>query len=198
MKNGYLLICPETSQALYVDPGDEAPQLLGLIKQQGLQLTGIAATHGHLDHICGITKVKEQWDVPILLNQEDERLYRALPQQGEMFGFHYAPAPPVDRYLSDGENLVVGNLSVKVRFTPGHSPGSVCFSVDSHLFCGDVIFAGAIGRTDLPGGSSKTLLQSIRDRVLPLGDDQILHPGHGPDTTIGQERRSNPFLTDIS
>jgi hydroxyacylglutathione hydrolase len=195
MKNGYVLACPQSRQAAYIDPGDEAPLLVDWIKQRNLQLQAVINTHGHLDHISGVSKVKQEWAVPVYLHRGDEEYYHALSQQAQWFGLDYPPAPGIDRYLEDGQELEVGNLRLKVHHTPGHSPGGVCLEVDGHLFCGDLIFAGSVGRTDLPGGSYETLIKSIREKVLPLGDDMILHPGHGPDTTIAKERQFNPFLT---
>lgn len=195
LKNGYVLACPRTRQAIYIDPGEEAPVLLERIQAHKLQLIAIVNTHAHIDHICGIQAVKERSDVPIYLHEQDEPLYNALPAQGEWFGLSYPPAPPVDAHLVENEDLEVGDLKVSVHHTPGHSPGSVCLEVDRHVFCGDLIFAGSVGRTDLPGGSHEILIESIRKKLLPLGDEKILHPGHGPETTIGRERKTNPFLT---
>ena len=194
-KNGYIVGCADTAEAIYIDPGDEAPELLGRINQEELSLFAIVNTHAHLDHICGVQRVREAWDVPIYLHEEDEFLYRNLEKQAGWFGLQCSAAPPVDRHLEEGHQLQVGRLTFQVYHTPGHSPGSVSLEVDEHIFCGDLIFAGSIGRTDLPGGSLETLLSSIREKILPLGDEKILHPGHGPDTRVGEERRTNPYLT---
>jgi len=194
MKNGYIVACPDTRQAVYIDPGDEADDLLGWAAGHGLELAAVANTHGHLDHISGISRVKQRLDLPIYLHPEDEMLYNMLSQQASWFGLDYPSAPKVDRYYRDGEEFQVGTLTIKIIHTPGHSPGSVCLVVRNHVFCGDLIFAGSVGRTDLPGGSHTTLLASITEKLLPLGDDKILHCGHGPDTTIGTERQTNPFL----
>jgi hydroxyacylglutathione hydrolase len=194
LKNGYIVACPETRDAVYIDPGDEVPSLLEWLQQKELQLKVIANTHGHLDHISGVKAVKEKYDVPIYLHRDDDPLYNLLSQQASWFGLKYEPAPPVDRFYSDGDTFKVGTLEFRVHHTPGHSPGGVCLELEDRVFCGDLIFAGSIGRTDLPGGSFDTLMNSIRQKLLPLGDSRILHCGHGPDTTIGQERRENPFL----
>ncbi len=193
-KNGYLLACRSTGDCFYIDPGDEAEDLLSRIAALDLRLVAIVNTHAHMDHICGVGRVKEVWEVPIYLHHDDLELYRNLPLQGQWFGLSYDPAPPVDRFLSESEALRLGDLEVRVHHTPGHSPGHVCLEVGGDVFCGDTVFAGSIGRTDLPGGSYDTLLASIRGRILPLGDEKTLHPGHGPKTTIGKERRTNPFL----
>lgn len=195
LKNGYLLACRKTRQGIYIDPGDEAPLLLPKVQELNIELTAIVNTHAHIDHISGIGLVKEQWDVPIYLHPEDAPLYDNLTTQAQRFGLDYPPAPPLDHQLQEGEDLQVGDLTLKIYHTPGHSPGSVCLEVGDHVFCGDVIFAGSIGRTDLWGGSYEILMDSIHRKVVPLGEHKILHSGHGPDTTIGHEVRTNPFLT---
>ncbi|MBI4446418.1 MAG: MBL fold metallo-hydrolase [Acidobacteria bacterium] len=194
-KNGYVLACAQTRQAAIIDPGDEAPHLIQWIESEKMTPIAILNTHAHMDHISGVKTVREKWNIPIYLHPDDEFLYVQLEQQARWFGFDYKPAPRLDRYLTEGQELEVGLLRLRVHHTPGHSPGGVSLQVDDHVFCGDVIFAGSIGRTDLPGGSYETLIRSIREKLLPLGDHCILHPGHGPDTTVGRERTTNPFLT---
>lgn len=194
MKNGYLLACPNSRKAIYIDPGDEADQVLELVQEHDLELVAVVNTHAHLDHICGIGRVREVWDVPIYLHPEDLEIYDRLPEQAQWFGLEYQAAPPVDCHLSVSEPVELGDLEIQVHHTPGHSPGHVCLEVGRHVFCGDTVFTGAIGRTDLPRGSYEVLMRSIREVILPLGDEKILYPGHGPTTTIGAERLSNPFL----
>jgi glyoxylase-like metal-dependent hydrolase (beta-lactamase superfamily II) len=195
MKNGYLIGCEETGEAAYVDPGDEVNEILSFIDGKGLELTHILNTHGHMDHICGVGRVKQKWDVPIYIHPADEFLYDSLQEQGHWFGMSYSPAPPAEVRFDPGTPIRVGNLSINVHHTPGHSPGHVTLEAGDNLFCGDVIFAGAIGRTDLPGGNHATLMDTIHHRIVPLGNHKTLHPGHGPATTIAQELRTNPFLT---
>lgn len=195
LKNGYLVAYPDSQEVIYIDPGDEAPQMIQYLDEQTLTLTAIVNTHAHLDHISGIGRVKEKWDVPIYLHPEDQFLYDRLTEQAQWFGLTCDPAPPVTDALLEDQDLELGQLRFRVHLTPGHSPGSVSLEIGEDVFSGDVIFAGSIGRTDLPGGSLEILMDTIQERILPLGDDKILHPGHGPDTTVGQERLHNPFLT---
>jgi glyoxylase-like metal-dependent hydrolase (beta-lactamase superfamily II) len=197
LKNGYVVSCAATGHASYIDPGDEASLLLQWIDVNDLELISIINTHGHMDHVCGVKTVKEKWDVPIYLHQEDEFLYNALSEQANWFGLSYPPAPPIDYYLHPTQQLSIGDLTIQVLHTPGHSPGSVSLLIEEEVFCGDLIFAGSIGRTDLPKGSHQVLLESVRDQILPLGDERVLYPGHGPQTTIGQERLMNPFLQGL-
>jgi glyoxylase-like metal-dependent hydrolase (beta-lactamase superfamily II) len=195
MKNGYVVACADTGEAVYIDPGDEAPDLLSWISEHRVRLVAVALTHAHLDHISGVRDVKARHTAPVYLHPNDAPLYEALSKQAAWFGLEYPSAPPVDRLYRDRDVLQIGSLSFVVHHTPGHSPGGVCLQLDAHVFCGDTLFAGSIGRTDLPGGSYRNLLASIRDRLLTLDDDTVLHCGHGPDTTVGEEKESNPFLT---
>lgn len=193
-KNGYLLIRENDGRGLYIDPGDEAGELLAWLDRRGGAVAAILNTHAHFDHVCGNLVVKERWDVPIYVHEADRWLYASMVEQAAWFGFHYSPPPPVDHWISGEPTLRLLDREIQVLHTPGHSPGSVCYLADRALFCGDVVFAGSIGRTDLPGGSGETLLASIRGKILPLADDVILYPGHGPATTVGRERLMNPFL----
>ncbi len=197
-KNGYLVGSPDSGEVVYIDPGDEVDEILELVSSRQVQLVAILLTHAHMDHISGIGRVREKHDAPIYLHPEDHRLYESLPTQAAFFGLEAGRLPLVDQSLSDHEILELAGVEFRVHFSPGHSPGHVCFEAGQHIFCGDVVFQGSIGRTDLPGGSYEVLLQSIQERVLPLGDERILYPGHGPQTTIGQERRTNPFLVGMA
>ncbi len=198
-KNGYLVACPETLKGIYIDPGDEAEALLKVFEEKKVELIAIVNTHAHLDHISGIRKVREVWKkAPIYLHDNDRPLYFALQTQSMAFGLNYPPAPPVDHSLPDGAVVAVGNLRIRVYHTPGHSAGHVVLHLGKHLFCGDTVFAGSIGRTDLPGTSYPMLIDSIRRRILTLPGETILHPGHGPDSTVERERTTNPFLVSAS
>lgn len=193
MKNGYLVGTETDRKAVYIDPGDESVQIIGLIKERGFSLEAILLTHGHMDHICGVGSVKEKWDVPIYLHQADQFIYDGLQEQSRFFGMNYSPAPPVDRYLEDMQSLRFGSLELKVYHTPGHSPGGVCLEIGENVFSGDLIFAGSVGRSDLPGGDMDTLMRSIREMMEALPETSILWPGHGPKTSVGRELKTNPF-----
>jgi glyoxylase-like metal-dependent hydrolase (beta-lactamase superfamily II) len=199
-KNGFVIGCEETRDGVIIDPGDEVDQLLEAAARHGLSIKTILLTHAHLDHVTGVAKAKKALGVPIWLHEDDNFLYEQVVQQGQMFGLRVDPQPPVDRFY-DGEGpLRFGRYTVHARHTPGHCPGGVCLAVSKEgepqatLFVGDTLFAGSIGRTDLPGGDMATLLRSIRDVLFSYPDDTVVWSGHGEQTTIGRERRSNPFL----
>ena len=200
-KNGYVVACEVTGQAVLIDPGDEVEDLLKVIRATGSDVRYILLTHAHLDHITGVARAKQELNVPIWLHRADLFLYEGIVEQARMFGMDAMPQPPVDAFYEDGVPLTFGEYRVDPLPTPGHCPGGVCLAIGRaaergrELFVGDTLFAGSIGRTDLPGGDHRRLLQSIRDVLLAFPDDTIVHPGHGPDTTIGRERHTNPFLT---
>lgn len=202
--------CPETKRAICIDPGDEADRIVAELDRLGLELQGIACTHSHLDHIGGVAALKAlKPGAEIILHQDDEFMYTGLPEQAGLLGvpranwaalgLEFDAPPPVDRYWQDGEIYAVGNLKFKVIHCPGHTPGHVVLfePTERVVFVGDCLFAGSIGRTDLPGGSSEQLMDSLMNRIVPLGDDVVVYSGHGPETTIGQERETNPFLTGV-
>lgn len=197
-KNGFVIGCEETREGVVIDPGDEVDDLLDAAARQRLSVTAILLTHAHLDHITGVGRAKAALAAPVWLHQADNFLYEQVVQQGRMFGFEVKPQPPVDHFY--GGPLRFGTYDVRVLHTPGHCPGGVCLAVSrkgsdrSTLFVGDTLFAGSIGRTDLPGGDMNTLLRSIREVLFAFPDDTVVWSGHGPQTTIGQERRTNPFL----
>lgn len=199
-KNGYVVGCDETHDAVMIDPGDEVDQLLEAVKMHRLQVRYILLTHAHLDHITGVGRAKSALDVPVGLHQADNFLYEGVVQQGRAFGFEVESQPAVDFFYEPDARLDFGRYQVHVRHTPGHCPGGVCLAVarggstETALFVGDTLFAGSIGRTDLPGGDMPTLLRSIQDVLFTYPDDSIVYSGHGEPTTIGRERRTNPFL----
>ena len=199
-KNGYIVACETTREAVLIDPGDEVDALLQVAGSQSLKIQYILLTHAHVDHVTGVARVKDALRVPIYLHRDDRFLYDAAQQQAAFFGLRCDPLPPVDRYYETGQTLPFGEYEVAVHHTPGHCPGGVCLAIGrkglakEDLFVGDTLFAGSIGRTDLPGGDYATLLRSIKDVLFAFGDAAKVHSGHGPQTTIGQERRTNPFL----
>ncbi len=195
-ENCYLVGDPATREAVLVDPGEEPVRFLAAVRKGGWTLRAVWLTHGHLDHVLGVPAVRAASGVPVLLHDADRPLYDAAPQQAAwLLGEQVDALPPPDGALVPGETVRVGGLAFEVRHVPGHSPGSVAFLGHGRAFVGDVLFAGSVGRTDLPGGDGARLLRSIREELLPLADETIVHSGHGPDTTIGRERRTNPFLT---
>jgi glyoxylase-like metal-dependent hydrolase (beta-lactamase superfamily II) len=199
-KNGYLLGEAVTRQAVLIDPGDEVEALLQVAAQQRLSVTHILLTHAHVDHVSGVARAKRALGVPIVLHRDDQFLYDHAVASGRMFGLAIEAPPPVDEYYAANSLYRVGALEIRPHHTPGHCPGGVCLAVNDDgqpaktLFVGDTLFAGSIGRTDLPGGDYDTLIRSIRTVLLPFGDDALVYSGHGPVTTIGEERRTNPFL----
>ena len=193
MKNGYILTLGSRKEAVYIDPGDEVVQAMEYIRQGWLGLQAVVATHAHMDHICGIRHLKKEVDVPVYLHRDDEFIYAGLSEQSRFFGMNYESPPPVDIYLEDGKILSFGGIELEVFHTPGHSPGGVCLKNGKNMFTGDLIFAGSVGRTDLPGGDMEVLMNSIRRVIVPLPGDTVLWPGHGPQTTAGFELERNPF-----
>ncbi len=202
-KNGYVLGCERTRAAVYIDPGDEVEHLLAFIAEQHLKVGAILLTHAHVDHVSGVAEARRRLKVPIYLHQADQQLYDNASQQGAMFGLQVEQPPPVDRHYTDQESISFGDYVVMVHHTPGHAPGGVCLAVSRRdaegapaLFVGDTLFAGSIGRTDLPGGDYDVLMRAITEVLFAFPDESIVYSGHGPETTIGQERRSNPFVLE--
>jgi glyoxylase-like metal-dependent hydrolase (beta-lactamase superfamily II) len=195
VENCYLVADSDRKIAVMVDPGEEAGRFLAELKRRGWTLQAIWLTHAHIDHILGIESVRASFPVPIYLHPADRKLYDGLPEQGRWMGFDVKAPPPPDHELTQGQTLQVGGVAFTVRHVPGHSPGHVAFVGNGVILGGDVLFSGSIGRTDLPGGDLQTLLQSIQAEFLTLPDSTIVYSGHGPETTIGVERETNPFLT---
>jgi len=201
-KNGFVVGCEKTRDAVIIDPGDEAQELLDFAVAEKLSIRHILLTHAHVDHVTGVAAVKRAVGAPVYLHRDDLFLYERAVEMGRMFGLQVEAPPPIDVYYTHGHNIAFGDYEVVWHHTPGHCPGGVCLQIGrkgtagTDLFVGDTLFAGSIGRTDLPGGDHRVLLASIRNVLFPLGDDSIVYPGHGPSTTIGKERRHNPFLVD--
>ncbi len=200
-KNGYVLACDETRESVIIDPGDEVDELLKIVADRKLTVRHILLTHAHVDHVAGVARAKAVTGASICLHRDDLTLYDGAPQQASFFGLDIEPPPPVDRFYDVSAAITFGRHEVKVLHTPGHTPGGVCLVVSpagrpgDKVFAGDTLFAGSIGRTDLMGGDYDTLIDSIRNVLFALDDDVEVYSGHGPSTSIGRERRTNPFLT---
>jgi hydroxyacylglutathione hydrolase len=201
-KNGFVVGCEETREAVLIDPGEEVVSLLAFAERNRLSIRHILLTHAHVDHVTGVAAAKRALNVPIHLHKDDLFLYDRAVEMGAMFGLTVEPQPPIDRFYTPAQTIPFGTYEARVHHTPGHCPGGVCLQIGKantngkELFVGDTLFAGSIGRTDLPGGDYDTLIASIRNVLFPLGDEAVVHSGHGPDTTIGKERRTNPFLVN--
>ena len=202
--------CAKTKRAICIDPGEASAEIVSAIDKHGFELQAIACTHAHMDHVGGVAALKQlKPEAKIIIHSADEPLYLELPNQPgwlgiprsqwTAYGFDYAQPPQADQYWSDGQTYQVGELSFKIIHCPGHTLGHVVLFEPSEkkVFVGDCLFAGSIGRTDLPGGSKEQLMDSLFKKILPLGDDVTVYSGHGPITTIGQERLTNPFLTGV-
>lgn len=192
--NCYILGDEQTREAVVIDPGGDVPVLMRSLEAASLKTVAILATHGHFDHVEGLAQLSQAVDAPIHLHRDDLPLVQNLSSQGAMFGVQVQQAPAPDRYVVEGDTIPFGDLRLEVLHTPGHSPGSVCYLIDDHVFVGDLLFAGSIGRTDLGGGDYATLLRSVREKIFTLGDATRVYPGHGPATTVGAEKRTNPFF----
>lgn len=201
-KNGFVLGCEETREGIVIDPGDEVDDLLAAVERHSLSIAHILLTHAHLDHVTGVARAKRTLGAPVWLHHDDLFLYDDVVEQGRLFGIAVEPQPAIDAFYAPPQTLRFGRYDVRVLHTPGHCPGGVCLAVtrtgaeSATLFVGDTLFAGSIGRTDLPGGNMETLLASIRGVLFQFPDDTIVWSGHGDATTIGKERRTNPFLTN--
>lgn len=189
--NCYLVYCKDTGEAVIIDPGAEGKKIVDTARTLNLAIKYIINTHGHIDHIGANSKLKEEFIAPILLSEKDLELYN---NPGFGLGLVLRKQPRPDRFVAEGDQISFGSISLRVIETPGHTAGGICLIEKAAVFCGDTLFAGSIGRTDLAGGSHATLMKSIHDRLMVLSPDTAVYPGHGPATTIGTEALSNPFL----
>lgn len=195
-ENPYLLICTATNQALLVDPGDSPELLWQAIVDAQVELIAIVLTHAHLDHVGAVEAIRRRAQIPVYLHPADNELLANVVAQGRMFGLDLTPVAPAERQFAHGDRLTCGQLELHVLHTPGHSQGSVCLYLPAEqtLIAGDTLFQRSVGRTDLPGGDAQELFNSIETQLWPLPDDVRVYPGHGPATTIREERELNPFV----
>ena len=195
-ENCYVVGDEATGVGALIDPGDEAARISLQVEQTGLQISSIILTHAHIDHVGAVVTLVEEYGCPVWIHREAEPMLKQLPTQAMMMGMKFGKVPAVDGYIQDGEVVEVGGLRLESLYTPGHAPGHLAFYVrdEGLVISGDALFAGSVGRVDLPGGSMEVLMHSIEEKLLPLPDDTLVYPGHGPETTIGRERETNPFL----
>lgn len=194
MANCFILGCEKTKEAAVIDPGDETDRILLSLAELRLTVKYIINTHGHFDHVGGNKEMKDATGADILINSLDAPMLSQLSAAAASFGLATDNSPPPDQTLKDGDTIFFGTITLKVIHTPGHSQGGIALFTDGNLFVGDTLFAGSIGRSDLPGGDLHTLISSIKNKLFVLDDDVKVFPGHGPETTIGQEKRTNPFV----
>ncbi len=195
MANCYILGCEDTKEAVVIDPGDEADRILMTLAKDKLTVKYIINTHGHFDHIGANKELKEATKAKLMIHAEDEPMLSEIAQHAGSFGLTAENSPPADIHIADNDEIKFGNITLKVIHTPGHSRGGVCLLTDKVLIAGDTLFAGSIGRTDLPGGDYDTLISSIKTKLLTLDEETIVYTGHGPETSIGREKKINPFLS---
>ena len=195
MANCYIVGCEETNKAAVIDPGDDADRILMTLAESKLTVSCIINTHGHFDHVGANKRLKEVTGADLMIHELDAPMLSQLAASAGSMGLKADNSPPPDRTLTDGDTITFGNITMTVLHTPGHTQGGISLFTEGHVFVGDTLFAGSIGRTDLPGGSLEELLSSIKTRLLSLDDALVVFSGHGPETTIGEERKYNPFLT---
>ena len=193
-ENTYIVEHAATRKGVVVDPGFEGEEILGRLSERGITLEKILLTHGHLDHVAAVRVLKERTGATIHIHPDESDRMQTAGVQGRMFGLHIENPPPPDVLIGEGDRIGLGDQTFQVLHTPGHTPGHVTFLAGEMAFVGDLIFAGSIGRTDLPGGSYDALIRAVREKIFTLPDRTVLFPGHGPATTVGEERRSNPFF----
>ena len=194
MANCYILGCEETLKAAIIDPGDEAGRILQAVADSNLNVTHIVNTHGHFDHVSANKDIHAATNAPILIHALDAPMLDKIAASAANWGLSAEDSPPPDRNIDEGDTIEVGNITLKVIHPPGHTPGGVSLFADGHVFVGDTLFAGSIGRTDFPGGNFETLKSSIQDKLFTLDENIRVHPGHNSETTIGHEKHTNPFV----
>lgn len=194
MANCFIFGCNKTKEAVVIDPGGDADKILLSLADSELKVKYIINTHGHFDHVCGNGKMKDATGADILIHPLDAPMLGMLSSNAAVFGISVENSPPCDQTIEEGETISFGNISLKVIHTPGHTPGGISLYTDGIVFVGDTLFAGSIGRTDFPGGDFDTLISSIKTKLFDMEDDMRVLSGHGPETSIGSEKRFNPFV----
>ncbi len=194
MANCFIVGCQETLEAAVIDPGDEAEKILQSVADSNLEVKTIINTHGHFDHVSANKGIHVATNAPILIHALDAPMLEHISASAANWGLSAENSPAPQRTVTDGDTISFGNITLNVLHTPGHTPGGISLFTDGHVFVGDTLFAGSIGRTDFPGGDFATLKSSIQDKLFTLGDDVRVYTGHGPETTIGHEKQHNPFV----
>lgn len=194
MANCFILGCERTKEAVVIDPGDDADDILMALAKEGLRVKYLINTHGHFDHVGANKRMKEATQATLAIHPLDEPMLEELSRSASMFGLAAENSPPADLLLNHGDQVKFGDITLEIIHTPGHSKGGICLYTKGHLFSGDTLFSRSIGRTDLPGGDYDTLISSIKTRLLVLDDETVVYTGHGPETTLANEKRMNPFL----
>lgn len=196
-ENCYVVGDEESGEGALIDPGDEASRIALTVEQTEVEISQIILTHAHIDHIGAVAQLAKEYACPVLIHAEAEPMLKQAPTQAMMMGLKFGKVPTVDRYIEDEEVVEVGSLKLKALYTPGHAPGHLSFYIEDEglVISGDALFAGSVGRVDLPGGNMEVLMNSITERLVTLPDETRVYPGHGPETTIGNEKEYNPFLT---
>lgn len=195
--NCYIVGDEETREAIVIDPGGNSRDILATIDKHQVRVIAIVNTHAHFDHVGALHSIRAETGAPFVLHEDEVEMLQAAQSSAAMFGLGIPPQSAPERLVRDGDRVDVGSIALQVLHTPGHTPGGICLLCENHVFVGDTLFQGSIGRTDFPGGDYATLMRSIRDKLLPLPDDTIVHPGHGGTTTIGEEKALNPFLRPL-
>ncbi|PLY02685.1 MAG: MBL fold metallo-hydrolase [Desulfuromonas sp.] len=192
--NCSILVCEESGQAVVIDPGEDGELILQELERQQAALKIVVNTHGHFDHIGANAALIDATGAELMIHSADLPVLQQAATHAQIYGLNFVPSPEPTRLLEEGDRVEAGTIGLAVLHVPGHSPGAICLVADRDVFVGDCLFASSIGRTDLPGGNHDQLISGIREKLLVLPDDMVVHPGHGPDTTIGREKKHNPFF----
>ncbi len=192
--NCYIVVDPKSRSAIVIDPGDEPDRIEETVKAMGATVVGLVCTHTHFDHVGAIPELREHTKAQVLIHEKEKEIYDAAKDMAAFWGFELAPLPEPDGYLVEDDTVAVGDLAFKVIHTPGHSPGGICLAGHGVVFTGDTLFTGSIGRTDFPGGDYQTLIDSL-GKLAGLPESTVVYPGHGPQSTIGEEKRENPYMS---